>query len=331
MKKFLISFLIKFGGLRLAKIITRKSPRIFMYHGFSNDETTGYVSAKLFEWQLQIIKKHFNPVTFLTLSDMVSENKAIPSNTIVITIDDGYRNFYEVAYPLLQQYKIPATFFVTSDFIEQKLWLWPDKLKWIVFNSQSEKRQLVCMDQQLSFSGQKNEDWQMLNDLCLSLAEVEKNRFITLLAERLGVRLPFNAPDNYAACSWDELLEMQRNGIEIGGHTVTHPSLGQVSESVAKKEIVDSLHKINQHLGVTRRTFCYPNGQPEDYNLLIKNIVKQSEFVNAVTAFTDKHNLNIEYSWRRFNGGKSGVEFKKSLYGVELIGNQVNKLQRCDY
>ena len=71
-------------------------------------------------------------MTFSELSERVFEHEKIPRNAVVLTVDDGYKNFYEIAYPILREHKIEASLYVTTDFIDGKDWLWFDKLKVIV-------------------------------------------------------------------------------------------------------------------------------------------------------------------------------------------------------
>jgi len=319
------------GGLQISKLLTRKIPRIFMYHNFSESAQAGYVSAEQFDWQLRQIKNNFNVLTFIELSKLVFEKKEIPDNTIVLTIDDGYKNFYETAFPLLKKYNIKATFFVTSGFINQDLWLWPDQLKWLLNNKKNTLSKISLLKKDFIFSGDEIEDWQQINDFCLSINEELKYQVINELSVLLEKKLPNRAPDKFASCSWKQLQEMQEWGIEIGGHSVTHPSLGQVSLEQAKYEIQMSLIDINQQLGSMHRTFCYPNGQPDDYNNDIKVLVKKAGYINAVTAFNDSLNITLPFSWRRFDGGNDKKGYLKALYGVEMLGNQFRKTMKCLY
>jgi peptidoglycan/xylan/chitin deacetylase (PgdA/CDA1 family) len=327
----IIKFLIKLGGLQLAKLLTKKTPRIFMYHSFSDEQVDGAVSAKEFEWQVEKIKNNFNPISLLELSNLVTFNKPIPNNTIVITIDDGYKNFYDIAFPILKKHNVPATFFVTTGFINGDLWLWPDQLKWLLQKNTTRLDSVNLNNHDFLLNGTFAENWQTINDYCLSIADELKYRCIKELANHLKVELPIKAPERYSPCTWPQLTEMQNAGIEIGGHTVTHPSLGQVSITQAKVEIENCYNELNNKLGEQQRTFCYPNGAPNDYNEAIKDIVKDAGFVNAVTAFNDLYNLSLPFAWRRFDGGNNKFDFKKSLYGIEHIGNRIRKLKRCHY
>jgi len=331
MKQKIIKLAMKLGGLQLAKFITRKTPRIFMYHSFSEHEVAGAVSKEKLEWQMGEIKKNFNPITLLELSTLISSNKPVPNNTIVITIDDGYKNFYDIAYPILKRYNVPATFFVTTGFINGDLWLWPDQLKWLLKQSSSALKKVTLSNQEFSLAGTFQQNWQVMNDFFLSVTDELKHNCIQSLAEQLSIVLPTNAPKQYEACTWQQLQEMQDWGVEIGGHTVTHPSLGQINNQQAESEIMGCLQEINKQLGERKRTFCYPNGAPNDYNEKIKKIVKVSGFVSAVTAFNDSYNLNLPFAWRRFDGGNSALGFKKSLYGIEHLGNKMKESTKCNY
>jgi peptidoglycan/xylan/chitin deacetylase (PgdA/CDA1 family) len=328
MKKNIINIALKLGALRVARFLTRKRPRIFMYHSFSESGAPGTVSQSEFEWQVDIIKRHFNPITLIELTNLINQKKKIPNNTIVLTIDDGYKNFYDIAYPILKKYNVPATFFVATGFINKELWLWPDQLKWLIKSNENKPCCIMFKDYKFTIEGKYQSDWQKINDFCLSITDTEKHECIIFIAKQLSIELPTKAPDLYAPCSWIELDEMEKQGIEIGGHTITHPSLPQVTDDAAIDEIKGCLTEINRKLGNKERTFCYPNGSPKDYNERIKLITKEAGFLSAVTAFNDSYNLRIPYAWRRFDGGNNRMDFSKSLYGFEYLGNWIKKIKK---
>jgi peptidoglycan/xylan/chitin deacetylase (PgdA/CDA1 family) len=330
-KQQLIKVATKLGGLQFAKFLTRNSPRIFMYHSFSKFKQPGYVSSDQFEWQLKRIKNKFNVLSLIQLTELINAKQKVPKNTIVITIDDGYKNFYDFAYPLLKKYNIPATFFVTTGFINGDLWLWPDQLKWLLSNRIKSPKTLILLTKEFIFLSDEQANWQQINDFCLSVDDQNKLKVIKELAILLAVELPNTPPEQYAPCSWDELKEMQNNGIEIGGHTVTHPSLGQVTLKQAQYEIEQSRQCMDHQLGEMGRTFCYPNGQPSDYSSEIKKLVENAGYKSAVTAFNDVYNLKMPFAWRRFDGGNDNLGFLKSLYGIEILGNKINNKQKSDY
>ncbi|AQT61421.1 polysaccharide deacetylase family protein [Cellvibrio sp. PSBB023] len=331
MKSAVIELAGKLGGYQLARVLTRKQPKILMYHRFSTQKKGHAVTVATFEQQLRLIKRYFQPMTLAALAQTIKQTGRTPDNAVVITVDDGYRDFYEVAYPLLKHYQVPATFFVTTGFVNQDLWLWPDQVLWLLRNRTSSSGSLIVGDKRFDLAESVKELWW---PLVLHLLTVENHIRLSAIAELARcseVSLPSTAPDEFSAVTWAQLEEMQQQGIEIGGHTLSHPSLGHMPVAEAQVEINGSFDVLRQHLGDRPRTFCYPNGQPADYSEEIKKVVSQSGFLAAVTAYSDQFNTNIPWAWRRFVGSEAWFQFNKSLFGVEHLGNILRKTTRCNY
>jgi len=311
------------GAYALARNLCRNQPRILMYHRFqAGDGENGF-----FERQIRHIKQRYQPFSLAGLLEHIDSYGAAPKHAIVVTVDDGYRDFYREAFPVLRKYGVPATLFATTGFIDGRLWLWPDKVTWIL--NQAEK-----VDGDIKFgpvtlesgrSGQELIDryWKPLIDHALSIPDAEKHDLIQSLAEALRVDLSDQAPEGFAACTWSELLEMQSAGIEIGGHTVTHPTLGQVTVTQARAEIFGCRDELNEHLGSEVRTFCYPNGQPSDLQDFLLPMVEESGFRGAVTAFPDSKGIKERFAMRRHACGKDDFQFRKAVSGVEYLGQRL--------
>ncbi len=309
---------------RLAAYKTRHLPRIFMYHRFSmEDYSTGpIVSAFNFEWQLQQIKK--GPWTVMSLSEYVHlrrKNLKIPPYTVILTVDDGYRDFYDVAFPLLHKYKLPATFFATTAFVNKEIWLWHDRLHYVI-----EKTKIKEVD--VSFDHrtirlrtatmtEKNETWQKLSDFVIEIPDEKKWQVVQLVEDKLEVDVPDIPPHNYAAASWSELKEMAENDIEIGGHTVTHPVLSQVKAQNLKFELTGPRRIMNEKIGIDIQTFCYPNGRDADINSTVLKIVREIGYIGAVQGSgLDFSNL---YRLPRFGISNDRLDFLWKLYGFEQL------------
>lgn len=331
MKSRIIKTACALGGYRLARHLTADQPKLLMYHRFSKNSNGHAVSEKVFEQQLQVIKKFFNPMTLVELAAIKQSGNPLPKHAVVITVDDGYQDFYDIAFPLLKHYKIPATFFVTTGFINQDLWLWPDQVTWLLRNKQATNARVQVAGRTIDLDRAHSEVWKEIIDTFLTIPNEARLSGLVALAQACGVSLPQEVPEKYAASSWHQLKEMQDNGIEIGGHTVSHPSLGHMSELEVAWELNTCMNMLSEHLGQRPRTFCYPNGQPADYSEAVKRITKEAGFTAAVTAFSDRHNLDLPYAWRRFVGCEEAFQFNKSLFGVEHLGNRARNTARCGY
>lgn len=335
-----ISKMIRWAGHKglyaLARVITRRQPKLLMYHHFSEQGNAVCTSREHFREQVAYIAKYFRPVTVSQLaseyydSDTPFGNGA-SANTVAITVDDGYLDFYEVAFPILKEFKVPATFYVTTGFVEGEHWLWTDQLHWL-FETKGDLApaiELPKMEFEKGFSMPSAKDdarsWversYALNAYLLTLDNDRKWQVIDQLAKTWELNIPMRAPGIYRACSLEQLKEMQDWGVEIGGHTVAHPSLGRVSVQEAEKEIVTCYKYLERNLGVEPRSFCYPNGTPEDYCPAVKLITQRSGFSAAVTAFADSIGLMDRFAIRRNSGGDDLFQFFKAINGVEMLGH----------
>lgn len=123
------SFLIVVIFLLAAFIRQQYVVPILMYHSVNPDaapENRLTVSVITFERQMEFLRKHrYNILPLEALADLVKENRKIPARTIAITFDDGYRDNYTYAFPVLKKYGFAATIFLIVDEIGK-----PDRLSW---------------------------------------------------------------------------------------------------------------------------------------------------------------------------------------------------------
>ena len=102
---------------------------IVMYHSVNPNakpEKKLTVSTETFERQMHFLKSHhYNVLPLDSLAVLIKERKKIPPKTIAITFDDGYKDNYIYAFPILKKYNLPATIFIITDLINRA-----DKLSW---------------------------------------------------------------------------------------------------------------------------------------------------------------------------------------------------------
>lgn len=325
------------GGYRLARSLTAHQPRMLMYHRFTSpqsDHRVAGVSAENFEQQVAHIARHYHPMTVSEMIRGCFEGETLPRHAIAITVDDGYEDFYHIAWPILQRYKVPATFYVTTGFVDGNLWLWPDQLHWILDKATgsagslppfSDGRETVPApsgpdDQRLLFGH--------LVDYLLRIPDDKKHWFLRALAEHWQLQIPDQAPDWARPVTWGQLAEMQAGGLEVGGHTVTHPGLSQVTPRQARAEITDAREALVTNLGDAPRSFCYPNGTPEDFVGAQVPLIRQAGFTGAVVAFADAQGQRQRYAMRRHSGSDDLFQFNKAVSGLEFLGHKLRNTRR---
>lgn len=254
-----------------------------MYHRFSEGEKWGKTSRKTFETHLKYLTRHYN---IISLSDAVRHlnEGSLPNRCAVLTIDDGYRDFYEVAFPVLKKFDVPATLYVVTGFLDGKCWIWTDKARYLLMETKlgrlsstigtkSFEEKLGDHEARLALAGKINSELKKLPDN-------EKEFVLNELAHSLLVDLTDVPPSEFGPISWDQAREMSAAGIEIGSHTVNHPILTNVDADALSNELSKSSEILQNQLQTDKLHFCYPNGNVAQRE---RDAVERAGYVSSVT------------------------------------------------
>lgn len=304
-------------------------PRVFVWHRFTAPmkEKTGRVAADVFGWQLDRIRKDFQVLTLDKTLQYFLEHHQWPKRSVILTIDDGYRDFYHWAYPELRKRSLQATLFVTVNFVAGKIWLWPDRLQWGLDESAATEVALPFSGELRRFSLKDLHDkaiaWKICSDHCITLADVNKKRFIRSVLGALQVSCPDKPTEEYRAMTWDELQEMDKNGIEIGSHTMNHPILSRIGQEALTEELGTSKKTLEAKLGHGISTFCYPNSGPGDINETVIASVQEAGYSGAVFG-TDLKTWHPD-KVPRMGVSSDRTDFLWKLYGGELLQQSIRK------
>ena len=128
------------GLYQLAWRLSRQRPRIFMYHRFAEQDTTHKLGRETFRAQIKLIKRCCRIVTMGELAEILRDRPEAAAELAVITVDDGYRDFHDHAWPVLREEGVPATFFPVTGFLDRELWLWPDLVQFALDTTQTRNR-----------------------------------------------------------------------------------------------------------------------------------------------------------------------------------------------
>ena len=254
------------GAMAAARWVNRKRPRILMYHRFADREAIAQQCAH--------IRKYYTPVSLRQVSEWLTAGGGWPDNALAVTVDDGYRDFYQVAYPVFREYGIPACTYLVSDFLDGRLWLWVDRVRWAYLHSDS-------------VAGTRDERLRTARtgiEAAKRMPNQERLAWLEVLPCDLKVQIPEEAPAEYRALRWDEVREAAANGMEFGAHTKTHPILSMVEgDRELRDEIAGSKRRIEEELGRAVDHFCYPNGSLEDFSAAAVDVVRTAGFRTATT------------------------------------------------
>ncbi|MCP3928439.1 MAG: polysaccharide deacetylase family protein [Bacteroidetes bacterium] len=285
------SSLYGIGFFDLMRLLQRQRVTILMYHRFSEKSEPFKLSQKIFSQQLHYLSRKYS---LIRLTDYVlmlyGERSNLPPNPLIITFDDGYQDNYEYAYPVLKKYNAPATIFLTTDFISRKVWLWSNRLEYILKNTSMVHFSFPIegIDQTFhidTFTGWHYAQLTLFN-YCCTLVDTKKNEMLVNLAEYLKVIVPEKTTHEFAPLTWEQIREMQNAGVDYGSHTCSHPIMAQLSNREVVQELKDSKSEIENNIGEQVEVFCYPNGKLSDISGTVIDEVNHNGYRAAVTTMT---------------------------------------------
>lgn len=273
---------------------------------------------ELFNAEISFLTRHFNIISLEEAIGSLVKKNFLPPKSMVITFDDGYKDNYINAYPILKKYKIPATIFLTTDFIDNDNDLiWTDKVAYIINKTKKDSITIPELGSCDLRDRQKRDKCKMaLIEHLRQIDDFEKNEIIDFLCRDLDIQIEDKiASDLYLSSK--EILEMSRNDIGFGSHSCSHTILTKISLKQAFSEIIDSKKKIEGIINKKVNLFAYPNGTMSDFNNDIEKIVKNAGYIAALTAMPGKNrygNISNIFALKRITTGRTSDDFKTNLF-----------------
>lgn len=276
------SRLIRLAGTLLSRT-GRASLLVMIYHRVLRKPDPLLPSepdAAVFTSQIELVRQHFNVLPLREAVNRLREG-TLPSRSVCITFDDGYADNCEVAAPILAAQKVPATVFVSPGYLNGGR-MFNDSVIEAIRRAPSGDLDL----QRHNLAHYKLEDDEAriraASDIIghlKYLAPQERMRRANALAEHIGASLPNNLMMNDT-----QVQQLARMGFEIGAHTVNHPILTCVDETISWSEIERSRCLLEEMTSEPVRSFAYPNGRPhKDYAHTHVEQVRKAGFEVAVS------------------------------------------------
>jgi peptidoglycan/xylan/chitin deacetylase (PgdA/CDA1 family) len=321
-KKALLKTFYRLGGFAPFQWASRGKILILMYHRFGETKHPDKISRNEFEAHLKYLGKHKRVLPLAEAAELFTNGKPLPQNAAIITIDDGYADTYEVAFPLLKKYNFPATLFAVTNFLDGKIWLWTDKLRYVLQTTKSDSLRVEFENRQ-AFAGNLTDQQRRLNvanrlnSILKTLPNEEKDRKIEEIAKILSVEIPPIPSEDYAALNWAQAREMDAGNLRVESHTVTHPILTNIAPTELDFELQNSREKLENVLDRNVEIFCYPNGS---YDETVRRAVRNAGYKCAVTTiygFNDKFDNRLLLN--RIAAQPNLTDFAQSVSGFEAV------------
>jgi len=273
-------------------IMSPGEPLVLMYHRVTDLEHDPWniaVSPENFRQQMRILSQTRKVVPLSTLVRETERGRG--KGMIAITFDDGYIDVYEKALPILHEFGCPATVFMVPGMLDRRHGFWWDELTRIVFATPKLPVEfqfpdsLAVDDFTWSHKDGDADDrtrrslyyalWRRLHDM----EPGRRDEGLASIADWAGVGL-YDDPSDRAMSSTQAARMASMDLIEIGAHTMTHPSLPTLSRDAQLQEMKASKRACEEIVGSRVERFAYPFG---DYNADAIAAAREAGFAAAFT------------------------------------------------
>jgi hypothetical protein len=203
---------------------------------------------------------------------------------VAITFDDGYRDNFVHAFPILTRFRIPATIFLTTGYIDSGALPWYDHARLafkLTSRTQLSLQELGGPSACLETEAERLKAMHLTLDWLRTIDDDTRQLGFRELLRNLRVTSELTLPGTML--TWAEIRQMQKAGIDFGAHTVSHPALRTLPASRLLEEIVECKINLENRLQVSARHFAYPFGKPADFSDAAKHAVRAAGFQTAVT------------------------------------------------
>lgn len=234
-----------------------------VYHGLCQKDHTRFnpifLTCKMFESHLQFYKKYFHVIS---LDDFL-EQKFLPGRfNVCLTFDDGFANNFSCVLPLLEQYRLPATFFITGIREAGYDILWNDFLNMVTHYGPltiAYKGSLYIKNRSGRYVSQA--DGKALADLLRAGDFSAKEEMMKVFASLDGFRKSEKDAIYWQQMTEDQIRQLSLSPlITIGSHGYYHNDLARVARDQAREEMVLSKKYLEGIIGREVKALAFPYG-----------------------------------------------------------------------
>lgn len=284
----------------LSRILAKRSrkPRltILAMHNVECPPATDFLPPDMktpvvtFDRLVGILTKTFPTYTVADGARALRDGK-LTGPAVAISLDDGYRDNLKAALPILQKYGAKGTVYVEAGAVGDGKLSWTHGYFWVLhhkgFDFFLERYKKYSKDQ--NAVSRLDAEAKAGGDLRYHLKRILKYEANVNDRDSVCETILREAGGDPAAIvknlylSPDEVRELDRAGVEIGGHTVSHPILARCADGEVEREIGDGRRRLEAWIGHGIETFAYPWGRKWDYDQRAVRALQQEGFVAGLS------------------------------------------------
>ena len=290
---------------------------ILCYHGIgeSGNPLIPSTSRESFKAQMRFLREHYR---IASMEEVCGElrSDSISAPGIAITFDDGYRSVYTTAFPILREYNIPATVYLTLETVETGQVAWYDCVFLAMSMVPSGK---LCFDLEGPWHFELNSPQQRLHAalevvaFLRSLPNSRRRELFALFERKMDLSA---SAISGRILTWEQIHTMSRAGISFGSHTLTHPVVSQLSQAELAAELSDSKRLLEERIGSPVLDFAFPFGKVSDCSDAALEMLSHCGYRSAVTTIPGVNTPRLnQYELRRL---QVGCDISLSRFAFDL-------------
>ena len=278
------------------------------------------IAQDTFRKHLETVAEHYDVVALDRALEVLEGKALAPRDIAVVTFDDGYRDVYHHAFPVMREMKVPGIVYVPSAFTGTNRRIAHDRLWSALVRMKDRRLGPVSVGASGRFESMLIDAWEgaetpnkVLENLISNNPTPVLYDLAAALEDRLGLS-ENEGPEGQLPMSWEMLREMGSQGIETGAHTAEHTVLTNQPLDEARREIAQCKAVLEKGVGRPVRHFAYCNGW---YSAGVAQALKAEGFVSAATTEdlpnlreVDPFALKRKVLWENSSAGILGVYSK---------------------
>jgi peptidoglycan/xylan/chitin deacetylase (PgdA/CDA1 family) len=300
------------------------SARILYYHRVNDDNDPFFpaISTELFEQEMRFLRRRYTVVSLSELLERLAGETAKP--VVAITFDDGYRDNYQNAFPILERYGLPATIFLTTGGMDTGEALWFETLALACKRTSREFLDIELGSGERVWMRTETERLranERVFAILRTLPDAERRQWLARIERQLPIHDGGELKDRML--TWNQVRFMQSRRIDFGGHTVTHPFLSRMASEGFLWEVSECKRRIEEETQHPALHFAYPNGREEDFGAANRDLIRIAGYRAAVTTIwgtnygsTDPMQLRRGGPWEL-----SAAQFAYKLDWYQLVND----------
>lgn len=244
-------------------------------------------SPAQFDEQMRMIAREYHPVSAEDAMDAVESGRPLPRDAVLVTVDDGYRDFQDFVFPIARRHGIRPVLFVPTAFVGGGEFWW-DRLYRALQCTRATEIETPLGRLPIGTAVERDQAWSELAGHVRHRPFEEAHDEIRLLCEAID---PEPRRTERMTLDWDELRALSRAGATIAAHSHTHPILSHVPLDRARQEICESQAAIAREIGHALPIFAYPDGRRHALSEALPGLLHEAGFRLAFTMIEGRARL----------------------------------------